>query len=393
MVKTISYLKCGDPKYPYLCPEGTLNVGLCVSDEKACNQKINRNKNMIPKIPKKDLVGKKYAYEEYNLHCDCEGVQPLTEKKYKNFSKIPEKIKIMTWNIWGLQVTKSEFHQWCLSLRMQKVIENIKLHNPDIICLQEVSTEIFEILKSKFGNTYNFYDEDLKIEKTEYLTNRCLEILFLSKIPAKKYTNYILKGNLTYSNALSILEFPEVVIFGCYLQAGSRFSPGQQWKWWHYSRCRSEQLRLIQNMYQKYNKKKIILLGDFNTHLDGPMIQWPELSEINKILKDGFVDSYRYVYPEIKNYPGYTEDTQTNHMRYNIKFMEKHVRYDAIIVKNMTPVSSKIIGTEPIYLNDDEAEKVNLELFGKEELRTLNGKLALWASDHYGLLTILGPNP
>ena len=381
-----SELNCISEKYSYLCPAGTINYGLCVPEMGDCNKKLTRKSQMIPKTPI-DTLGKKYAYEEHNLHCDCEQIIPIIQKEYDVHSDINQKFKILTWNIWGLQVSKPKFHNWCLHTRMKEIVKTIQNNSPDIICLQEVSTEVFSYLQKKFASTYYFYNDQVKISEIEKVTNRSLEILFLSKFPAIKYTNYVLKGNLGYSNALSILEFTNVVIFGCYLQAGSHLSPGQTFKWHHYSRCRSEQLRLIRNMCKKY-QKKIVMLGDFNTHLDGTDIKWPELVEINSILNEGFVDTYRYLH-NTQSFPGYTEDTMINHMRYNIKFIEKQVRYDAIFTKDITPVSSKIIGIQPIYLDTNESKDVQENLFGKGIYRTLNNKLALWPSDHFGLISEL----
>jgi hypothetical protein len=145
----------------------------------------------------------------------------------------------------------------------------------------------------------------------------------------------------------------------------------------------------------RFVDKKIILCGDFNTHLDGSYDNWPELRQISNLnLKDA--------YKTLNSNLGYTEDTNINKMRWNIKFQKKLFRYDAILLRNITPITCNIIGKIPFDLTVDETNKVIefLKIQGLEEkLHNLVYKkdsnpkiLDWWPSDHFGLVSELKLN-
>jgi exonuclease III len=309
---------------------------------------------------------------------------------------VGDNIKICSWNVWGLLKYKKPFITWSIHKRINNIIDTILKEDIDIICMQEVSTPVYKILRKRIGDKYYFYEENINTEKTLHERNRSLEILFLSKIRANRYKNYLLGGNLDYKNNLSVLEFPNIVIFGCYFQAGSKYSIGQEKKWFHYSRCRSEQLDILLHEIHKYSQEKMVVLGDINFHLDGEMEHWPEVANLDKLKEFGFIDSYRSLFPNIKVNPGYTEDTSINLMRYNSKFVEKQFRYDGILSKGLTPVDCKILGTNQIRLTTDEIANMIDQFVYVENIDKVrvaksvdnpDGEIALWPSDHFGILT------
>jgi len=214
-----------------------------------------------------------------------------------------------------------------------------------------------------------------------------------------------------------VVEYSNLVIINLYSQAGSKNSPGQTEKWIHYSRCRSDLLYILYEMVKgAYMGNNVIICGDFNFHFDGSLKDWPELEEIQKLGTVGFIDTYRHLYPNVRTHPGYTEDSDTNILRWNAKFREhaiKHDRYDAILYKGATwkPVKSEIIGQQTMVLTD-AATKRYLELMGlsDEEIMSVrgsggilgtnasgrpleikgiqeNGLIEINASDHYGVMT------
>jgi exonuclease III len=389
---------CENSKYNYLCPIGTQNLGLCVEKSEDCNKLLtDRNENMIPKIRGGvDDRGKDYGYEDHNLHSNCGTLVNVKSLIYENYGVVGDNIKICSWNVWGLLKYKKPFITWSLNKRINNIVDIIIKEDIDILCLQEVSTPVYKILRERIGDKYYFYEESINTEKTISERNRSLEILFLSKIRAYKYTNYLLGGILDYKNNLSVLEFPNLVIFGCYFQAGSKYSIGQEKKWFHYSRCRSEQLEILLTEIQKYRQHKMIVLGDINFHLDGQIQDWPEVNSLQKLKHYGFIDSYRSLFPNIEADPGYTEDTQTNLMRYNSKFVEKQFRYDGILSKGLHPVDCKILGTNQIRLTVDEIANMIDQFVYVENIDKIrvakskenpDGELALWPSDHFGILT------
>ena len=392
------YAYCQDNEHKYLCPIQSRNIGLCVKNPEDCDKLLTeRNQNMIPKIRGiMDERAKDYGYEDKYLYNNCGTLVNVKDITYENYGILGENIKICSWNVWGLLKYKQPFMTWSINKRINNIIDIILKENIDILCLQEVSTPVYKILRERIGDKYYFYEESINTEKTISERNRSLEILFLSKIRAYKYTNYLLGGNLNYKNNLSVLEFPNFVIFGCYFQAGSKYSIGQENKWFHYSRCRSEQLEILFQEIRKYKQEKMVILGDINFHLDGVIEDWPEVGNLQKLKEYGFIDSYRSLFPNIEANPGFTEDTQLNLMRYNSKFLDKQFRYDGILSKGLTPVDCKILGTNQIRLTTDEIANmidqfVYIENIDKirvvKSVENPDGELALWPSDHFGILT------
>ena len=147
-----------------------------------------------------------------------------------------------------------------------------------------------------------------------------------------------------------IYEFDSIVIFNVYMQAGSKKSPGQKYKYQHYSRCRSQQLLFIKSIIDSYKPKPCIVLGDFNFDLNGTIEDWPEKNIFNSI---GLSDSWTKGLDE----SGLTENTDINHMRFNSKLEEKKLRYDAILYTKenikLLDKSSKVICKNGLYLEDD----------------------------------------
>ena len=112
---------------------------------------------------------------------------------------------------------------------------------------------------------------------------------------------------------------------------------------------------------------------------------------IHTLKANGFIDTFRSVNPEL---PGFTEDTDLNHMRWNQKLIEKHYRYDGILFRGAwTPTSSEIIGTESACLTPadsqwfidtmSEAKEKGLEHL----VRCEETGIPINPSDHFGVIT------
>ena len=139
---------------------------------------------------------------------------------------------------------------------------------------------------------------------------------------------------------------------------------------------------------EHYKNIPIILVGDFNCHLDGHYNDWPELREINKMQLN---DTWKILR---RDEPGFTEDSDINDMRWNQKQMRKIFRYDAIKYKNgFVPHSIEMIGTTGFNLTVDETAKYlknyNIDL-NKDNIRYANPEktlISMWPSDHFGLFS------
>jgi hypothetical protein len=190
------------------------------------------------------------------------------------------------------------------------------------------------------------------------------------------------------------VEYPNLVIFNLYSQAGSKYSIGQENTWIHYSRCRFDIMNMIYDMLPK--NIAVIICGDFNFHLDGTTDEWPEMEMLRKFENAGFVDAYR----KIHRVGGFTENTDDNLMRWNQKLVHKKFRYDAIlykpIAKGWSVVGSQVIGKNNRYLNEVDSEWFYKEISeasihgGIVKMRgvrkTRKGfRIPIQASDHFGV--------
>ena len=337
-------------------------------------------------------IRKSFGYIDDHLETNCATKKLDLKMKFNTSHIIPKNFKIMTYNIWGLIRGKGDhldFVKDTMVLRMEKISEIILEDDPDIVCLQEMTNTSYEYL-SKLKSRYKYCLEpnlNTNINKKE--RNRDVEVFVYSKYCPKQMKIYSITGNLGYNNCFMILEFHNLVIFNCYLQAGSKYSPGHDISnnnnnIKHYSRCRSQQINIIRKQINKYNKP-IIMLGDFNMHLDGKIDEWSELESLNKCnICDAWVKLN-------KQNNGFTEDTDINQMRWNIKFINKQVRFDGILYKNLEPTNIKLVGELPIVLNKLMTEKfkkyfVHDYELNKDKIRYYKDDLlALFPSDHFGI--------
>jgi exonuclease III len=344
--------------------------------------------------------GKNYNYDLYgNSNKDCSRLIENTSKTYNiPIFDVPSTFKIMTFNCWwSLKRTEdneiNEFHKKFFEIRIIEIARLVNESNTDIVCFQEVGIDTFAILQPLLKENYSyFYEEPFTCDYDDSgLRGRTLETVCFSKYPASSFRLFSVEGNLSYNNSMLMLEFNNFIVFNVYLQAGTRNSPGQKDLWFNYSRCRYNEYMAI-GKYMKENNitKPIIVLGDFNTNLNGNITQWPELNAFKQLnLQDSWLEKY-------DNKSGYTEDTSVNLMRWNVKFEEKIYRIDGIFyTKDKFKTNNiEIIGTEPINIDkklQDQFYKYRIpDREGKESLiRKNNDKLQLWASDHFAVMAEL----
>jgi Endonuclease/Exonuclease/phosphatase family. len=341
----------------------------------------------------KNNIGEKYGYTKKYLNNSCTNFSLSIKKKYSDSDLIPTKLSILTYNIWGIfKHTKKEkgykFLKKIIKTRMLLIYNEINKYKPDIVCIQEMTNIALKYLKlAGIDKLFKYqFEENFDSSILEKNRNKCAEVFVFSNFKPQKIKIYSIEGNQGYNTSLMTIEFANLIIFNCYLQAGSKYSPGQCDLWYHYSRCRSEQISVISKLINKnkYKSKACLFVGDFNFDLNGTSKDWPELKELKKL---DFIDSWKIINAD----SGYTEDTDINQMRWNYKFIHKKLRYDGILFKNIYPVSIKLIGTEPFILNYK-----NSNMFKKYFINNSNDKnryydeknklFAIWPSDHFGVL-------
>jgi len=399
MSKTKKNINNTCPKNYKLCSKKTNNLNLCIKKEDNCDSldifgKINLTHPVNPEAIRK-------GYTTDYLHNNCYMKEGFTDAKtieynFKNHTPMKNEFKIATYNLWGIDRNQSQ--KYLIKKRMPLVIKQIEANDIDIICFQEMSYTTFHTLNTKLKN-YKLYETRHKIEnfkKDRYHDVECAIAIKKQYIP-KKIIIEPIGGNLTYTNSLMIIYFENLTIFNCYLQAGTKYSLGQEHLYLHYSRCR---LQLLEYIISKIDKTTpSIILGDFNIDLNNTKTNFPELRTINKLQKIlHFIDNWTAINKKDK---GYTENTDTNIMRWNDKFIEKKTRVDAIFSRGFDIKDCIILGNKntdylPITKKEEDMYIANFtpnkpEYSSKLKKVLLNNKLVLpiFASDHFGVLSTL----
>ena len=336
------------PSAPHLCASTTISRGLCVKKSSRCTKRKTRGVRAFPQPPE-NVQGKKYAYVEDYLGRHCyftdKTIKVDYDMSFDDGEEVPDTFSCLTYNIWGLAKKPALKHLF--KLRLPLLTQTLRDTNADILCLQEMSQFSYEHLKDLIAE-YPFASE-IPYPAGSAPRDRAVDTYFLSKFKPSRITVYGLPGVLGYENALLVAEFPNLVVFNLYSQAGSKHSVGQEHKWIHYSRCRYDILQTILDMIKaRYAEMSVLVCGDFNCDLDGSKLEWPEIAMLDEYKRFGFQDTFRRANPDD---PGLTEDTDLNPMRWNQKLVEKHLRYDAIFYKPAAAdawniQSSEIIGTD-----------------------------------------------
>lgn len=390
--------KCNKPNN-ILCPRNSINLGLCTNSIENCDKvEIDGELPSIIIASESEniehqntiVMGEKKGYTDTNLNKSCYGSDPdiIVYDHDKNNNKIPTQFSIITLNAMGI-IREDNNKRILMKERVNILVKQLLLNQPDILCFQEMSTEFYDELYKQISSIYQFSNHQVLGEiKKDDVTN-----FIISKYNPIKTRFVKLKGNLFYPNSLGIYEFENLVVFNLYLQAGSVSSLGQKNKWKHYSRCRIHELIYISNIIKEYTKP-FIILGDFNFDLnDTNGIIFPEIIYLKDIIeKNNCVDSFKYINPTL---PGLTEDTDINSLRWNDKFEIKKYRYDAIFSSNkLVPIKSKLFADIPKILVSKENINAYVNVFVKDKitnpkLRYIgpvdNKQYELFVSDHFGV--------
>jgi hypothetical protein len=245
---------------------------------------------------------------------------------------------------------------------------------------------------------YNIYEripDDYTYEnKKEFYAGRYHDIECMVAIKKdlapKRIIVEAIGGNGGYTNNFMQIEFENLHIFNCHLQAGTKFSNGLEESYIHYARCRQQLIRYIM---EKINRDiPTIILGDFNIDLnDVHKEHFPDFEYIDKLKKMGFVDSWEKIHPDDKE-GGLTENTDTNLMRRNDKLVEKKARVDGLLVKDLNILTCNIIGNKEYVLVEESDEEYFIKNFtGRpaDQLIRKDGLLPIFTSDHYGVVSTL----
>lgn len=244
-------------------------------------------------------------------------------------------LKIMTFNI--------SAETLCINNNSKKIIDIIKKINPDILGIQE--TKCHDEIKNIYTDI-KLYDLISKELNFYYEFNDKTHTVIFTKYPiihsTEKYKGIIIKvqnNNIGVFNIhltdepyqpFQILNIP----YGDYSFISSEQEAINQ-----ANLARKEEIKKIMNeineINEKYNLTTIIILGDFNepSHRDwtdkamytGIHPLKVEFPSVKTFEDNGFIDSYRHLYPDNVKFPGSTWPTNSK---------DKNDRIDYILVKS-----------------------------------------------------------
>ena len=397
-----------------ICPPGTLNMKLNVDNERDCNNVNARGTVKIPDLSAEEkAAANRKGYKTDNLKYNCYSKEGNTGNietyNFINPSIINGPFKVATYNIMGIDNTPEKIE--LIKIRAPLISKEIIDNDIDIVCFQEMSYTSYIELRILLPN-YDIYDF-INEGETNFFRSQSrghdieCAVALKKGITPKRIIIEPLGGNITYTNSLMIIEFPNLVIFNCYLQAGTKFSPGLSKIYLHYSRCRQQLLQFIIDKLQNYKYKHHIILGDFNIDLNSSIDTFPDIQYINKIKNLGFIDNWKEFISKEKGKVlpleisldelGLTEDSDTNIMRWNDKFKEKQSRVDGIFTRDIELIDSKIIGIKYLLIPRQSPYKNEFirhftaagENYNDPRLKKISKKIPIFASDHYGVVSTL----
>jgi exodeoxyribonuclease-3 len=199
-------------------------------------------------------------------------------------------MKIFTWNVNGIRsVFKTTFRDWLIT------------NDPDIVCLQEIKADSKELTEEfSYIDGYYAYFNSSSLKKGHSGTavyTKIKPVSIETKLGIKRFDD---EGRCLK------LTFQDFILFNFYIPNGGRDQHDMPYK--------LEIYKKLFPIFQSLADKNVILAGDFNiahTELDvyyakqnqnNTMFTLKEREQITKLLSLGYIDAFRYKYPEKKSY-------------------------------------------------------------------------------------------
>jgi exodeoxyribonuclease III len=263
-------------------------------------------------------------------------------------------MKIITWNVNGYRsvVGQNPSKRYNVTTKENKLFSYIEQENPDIICLQETKADPEQI-------------DEAVIAPPGYLHyyNACKEskgysgVVVFTKNKPKSVKMGI--GVEKFDNEGRIIEcdFGDFVLFNIYFPKGYANSERLTYK-----------LEFYDNMFdyiQKLRKKhpNIIISGDYNTAHQPIDLAHPgenvntsgfmpiEREKLDKIIEQGYVDTFRHLNKEPNNYTWWSQRSQAR-----LKNIGWRIDYH-FVTKPLTSAIKKVI-QQPDVIGSDHCPVV-----------------------------------
>lgn len=275
-------------------------------------------------------------------------------------NKVLKTLKILSYNVWFRE--DLEMRQ-----RMNALGGLIEMHSPDIICLQEVTPDIYDIFQQ--SSWWKLYKCSVSNEMAFTRGYFCMQLskMAVNLFSCKPFRNSIMGRELCVAEVVSREDKP-LVIATSHLESPCPGPP----KWDQmYSKERVDQAKEAINLLKQH--KNVIFCGDMNwdDKLDGPVP-----------MPDGWVDAWTELRPgEL----GFTYDTKSNKMLSGNRTLQKRLDRFLCSFQDFKLYRIEMIGMEAIPgLSYCKEKKV------KGEIKKL--MLPVLPSDHYGLLLTICPS-
>lgn len=178
----------------------------------------------------------------------------------------------------------------------------VKKENPDILCLQEIKIQESEI---PFDLIYiDGYDACFNTSERKGYSG----VAVYSKVKPSNMERKLNLDRFDNEGRLLELEFPGFILMNIYIPHGARDKSKMSYKMEVFRKLQEDLER------RRISGEDIILTGDFNVaheeidlarpkaNINNTMFTFPERMQIGKILKFGYIDSFREFYKEGENY-------------------------------------------------------------------------------------------
>lgn len=263
-------------------------------------------------------------------------------------------LKILSYNIWFRE--DLEMHA-----RMRALSDLIQLHSPDIMCFQEVTPNLYELLQQSCW--WKLYRCSVTYDMSFTRPYFCMQ---LSKLSVKSYTCKPF-ANSAMGRELCVAEVDVQNDEALVVATSHLESPCPSPPTWNqmFSKERVQQANEAIKVLEK--NPNVIFCGDMNwdDKLDG---QFP--------MPDGWVDAWKELRP-LEN--GWTYDTKSNKMLTGNRTLQKRLDRFVCKLRDFRISQIEMVGMDEIPgLSYCKEKKV------KKEVKKLI--LPVLPSDHYGLL-------
>lgn len=279
------------------------------------------------------------------LDYDCSKLWDYSLSLYFKWAQLPQKIcrttwhplRFLTWNILGIKSKGKSLH---LSQRMNYLLQELYYDQPDIVCLQEITKDIWTKYLKPFAAKYSYRLSEMPAD--------------IASCPDRVFVTTLSRLFVLEEQLIELQKDSSGKDYYCLYQRYEQFDLMNVHLLSGAENQEKRQAQMQQILSSTPIREHCILLGDFNSDLNQTDLA---LSQY------GFVDVWKKQHPK---QTGYTEDYQQNLLRKEIKKNSSNHdsrRVDGIFVQSaLVPAIHKV------------------HRIGLEERRSQQ-----FISDHYGL--------